>query len=277
MKQSNPNRMKARGAAASVLWLLVSLSAPAAANVTVEDAASATTALGIARERKSRDTGWQATEAELDMVLFDQSGDASMRSLRIRSLEVERDGNKSLIVFDVPFDVKGTAVLTHSHITGADDQWIFLPSIKRVKRISSNNKSGAFLGSEFAFEDLSSYEVEKYAYRYLGEEVLQGVPMYKLESTPRYEHSGYSKLITWLDQADYRPHQIEYYDRRGSLLKTQTFSGFRRYADRYWRADTLLMENHQTGKRTRLDVKHYEFGVAYRASDFVHSALNRAR
>jgi outer membrane lipoprotein-sorting protein len=234
-------------------------------------------AMEIARERKLRDSGWNATEAELEMVLYNKSGDTTSRSLRIRTLEVRNDGNKSLIIFDTPYDVKGTAVLTYSHISGADDQWIFLPSIKRVKRISSNNKSGAFMGSEFAFEDLSSYEVEKYDYKYLGDEVLEGVPTFKLESYPRYEHSGYSKLITWLDQEHYRVHKIAYYDKKGALLKTQKITDFHQYADKYWRANTLLMENHQTGKSTRLNIKQYQFGVPYTESDFTQSVLTRIR
>ncbi|MGH8605636.1 MAG: outer membrane lipoprotein-sorting protein, partial [Gammaproteobacteria bacterium] len=152
------------------VWLPLGMLGLCFANVHAKEATPE--AIDIARERKLKDSGWGTTEAELAMVLYSKSGDTSSRSLRIRTMEVQNDGNKSLIIFEIPFDVKGTAVLTYSHITGSDDQWIFLPSIKRVKRISSDNKSGAFMGSEFAFEDLSSYEVEKYDYKYLGDDLL---------------------------------------------------------------------------------------------------------
>lgn len=167
-----------------------------------------------------------------------------------------------MIIFEIPFDVKGTAVLMYSHITGSDDQWIFLPSIKRIKRISSDNKSGAFMGSEFAFEDLSSYEVEKYDYTYLGDDVLDGVATLNWNLI-RATNIRDSKLITWIDKEHYRAPKIEYYDKKGDLLKTQNITGFRRYADKYWRADTLVMENHQTGKSTKLSFSQYDFGVAY--------------
>ncbi len=255
------------------VWLPLGMLGPCFTDVYAKEASPE--GIDIARERKLKDSGWGTMESEMDMVLYSKSGDASSRSLRIRNLEVQNDGSKSMIIFEIPFDVKGTAVLTYSHITGSDDQWIFLPSIKRVKRISSDNKSGAFMGSEFAFEDLSSYEVEKYDYKYLGDDVLDGVDTFKLESYPRYEHSGYNKLITWIDKEHYRALKIEYYDKKGDLLKTQSITGFRRYEDKYWRADTLVMENHQAGKSTKLSVRQYDFGVAYTENDFSHSALNR--
>jgi Outer membrane lipoprotein-sorting protein len=234
-------------------------------------------ALQIARERKQRDSGWGASEARMEMTLQGRGAGSSSRSLRLRSLEAPNDGNRSVIIFDTPLDVKGTAVLTHSHIRGPDDQWLYLPSIKRVKRISSDNKSGAFMGSEFAFEDLSSYEVDKYAYQYLGEEKLGELHCYKLESQPLYEHSGYTRLVTWIDREHYRVHKIEYYDKKGSLLKTQTLSGFRQYAGKYWRADTVAMENHQTGKRTTLQTHDVQFGVALSQEDFTQNVLARVR
>ncbi len=75
------------------------------------------------------------------------------------------DGDKSLFVFDEPRDVQGTAFLIHAHREDADDQWLYLPALKRVKRISSANRSGSFMGSEFAYEDMTAQEVEKFTYR----------------------------------------------------------------------------------------------------------------
>ena len=112
--------------------------------------------LVIATERKARDIGWTTSESTLQMVLRNAQGDESSRQLRIKSLEVHGEGDKGLTIFDQPLDVKGTAFLNHSHVDGADDQWLFLPALKRVKRIASQNKSGPFMGSEFAYEDLSS-------------------------------------------------------------------------------------------------------------------------
>ena len=126
--------------------------------------------LAIATEADRRDKGFGDSSATMKMVLRNRHGDESTREVRVRTLEVEGDGDKSLSIFDSPADVKGTAFLTFSHILEPDDQWLYLPALKRVKRISSKNKSGPFMGSEFAYEDLGSQEVEKYRYRYLRDE-----------------------------------------------------------------------------------------------------------
>ena len=87
-----------------------------------------------------------------------RQGEESSRYIKNKTLEVENDGDKSLSIFERPRDVKGTALLNFTHKTGTDDQWLYLPALKRVKRISSANKSGSFMGSEFAFEDITSQE-----------------------------------------------------------------------------------------------------------------------
>ena len=115
----------------------------------------------IAKAAELADEGFQSTTVTLKMTLTNKNSQVSERSLSTKTLELTEDGDKSLIVFNSPKDVKGTSTLTFTHKVGADDQWLFLPAIQRVKRISSNNKSGPFVGSEFAYEDLSSQEVEK--------------------------------------------------------------------------------------------------------------------
>ena len=116
-------------------------------------------AIAIAKERKARDIGWGTNEAKVLMVLKNAQGNEATRELKVKTLEVVDDGDKALTIFESPRDVKGTAFLSFSHALEADEQWIFLPALKRVKRISSKSKSGPFVGSEFAFEDMTSFEV----------------------------------------------------------------------------------------------------------------------
>ena len=116
--------------------------------------------LTIAREADRRDNGFGDFTARMEMILRNRQGEESTRRLRISTLEVKGDGDKGLSVFDEPADVKGTALLTFTHKAGEDDQWLYLPALKRVKRIASANKSGPFMGSEFAYEDVASQEIE---------------------------------------------------------------------------------------------------------------------
>ena len=138
------------------LLMLLGLSLNAAAQTPEEKG------LEIAVEADRRDTGFHDSTATMAMLLKNRRGDESTRDIRVRTLEQKNDGDKSLTIFDRPADVKGTAFLSFTHKSGPDDQWLYLPALKRVKRISSRNKSGPFMGSEFAYEDLSSQEVEKY-------------------------------------------------------------------------------------------------------------------
>jgi outer membrane lipoprotein-sorting protein len=173
-------------------------------------------------------------------------------------------------------------MLTWSHKEGADDQWLYLPALKRVKRISSSNKSGSFMGSEFSYEDLSSREVEKYTYRYLrdepcpGEE-FKGLTCFVSESFPAEKGSGYTKLVAWVDQKEYRSAKVEFYDRKKTHLKTLTFSGYKKYSDKFWRPTNLDIVNHQSDKSTKLVFKDYRFGVGLKPADFSQSALKRMK
>lgn len=233
--------------------------------------------LRIAIEAKVSDKGWQDMLAEMNMTLRNKQGQESVREIRMKSLEVENDGDKSLSVFDHPRDVKGTAFLSFSHPIGADDQWLYLPALKRVKRIASRNKSGPFMGSEFAYEDLSSFEVEKYSYKYLQDEACEGGTCYVIEQYPVDKNSGYTRRVVWIDAAEYRPWKIDFYDRKDSPLKTLTYHAYKEYEGKHWRADMMKMVNHQTGKSTDLSWKNYQFKTGLSDGDFNKNTLQRAR
>ena len=272
---------------AQTMMVGVALSLPAAAtaqgNADANDAPSNAAlsaeerGLAIAVEADRRDQGFGDQVADLMMILRNRHGQESRRELRIKTLEVDGDGDKSLAVFDRPRDVQGTVLLTYSHPLGSDDQWLYLPALRRVKRIASNNKSGPFMGSEFAFEDLASQEVEKYTYRFLREEELGGHPTFVVERIPAYENSGYTRQIEWIDQDEYRTLKVEFYDRRNELLKTLTFSEYEQYLGQYWRAGRMDMENHQTGKSTTLLWSNYEFRTGLTDRDFDQNSLRRVR
>lgn len=233
--------------------------------------------LAIAVEADKRDEGFGDSTADMTMELRNKQGDSSTRYIRIKTLEVIGDGDKSMSIFDEPADVKGTAFLTFSHAIKPDEQWLYLPALKRVKRINSKNKSGPFMGSEFAYEDIASQEIEKYTYKYLRDETLNGIDCFVIERYPAYEHSGYTRQVVWINKAEYRPEKVVFYDRKNSLLKTLTYDGYQQYLDKFWRADQMNMENHQTGKSTTLTWSNYQFRTGLEDRDFNKNSLKRAR
>ena len=250
----------------------------AAAPATSQDTPDAQKGFDIAAQSDRSDLGFADSRVSAKMVLRNAAGQESTRELSFRTLEKESEevGDRSLVIFDSPRDVEGTALLSHAQILEPDDQWLFLPALKRVKRISSANKSGPFVGSEFAFEDFTTTELGKFTYKFLREEDVDGVMMDVIERIPQYENSGYTKQITWIDQEVFQSRKLEFYDRKGDLLKTLTLTDYRDY-DGVWRAQTLKMINHQNGKSTDLIYGDYEFKTGLKERDFVKGVLERVR
>lgn len=231
--------------------------------------------LDIAKTIRNQEHGFGNYAADMEMVLIDSSGKETLRRLRVKVLEVADDGDKSLAIFDTPADVKGVAFLSHTHIRQADDQWLYLPSLKRVKRIAPANKTAPFMGSEFSYEDFASSEVEKYTYKYAGEGTADSRPSYMLERHPVDENSGYSRQLVWVDKERYVELKIEYFDRKGEKLKTLVSRGFKQYLNRYWFPAEMQMQNHQSGKHSVLRWHDYQFRQKMSDQDFHPSSLTR--
>lgn len=239
--------------------------------------ADAERGLTIAREMKARDRGFGDSSATMKMLLIDAGGGETLRELRAKTLEGQDEGDRLLAVFEAPADVRGTVFLSHTRAKGADDQWLYLPALKRVKRIAPANKTSPFMGSEFSYEDLASVEVDKYTYSYRGEARLEGEARFLLERVPVDPESGYSRQLAWVDKERYAPLRIEYFDRRGEKLKTLTLRDYRQHLGRYWRAHETQMENHQSGKRTILRWEDIRFRQGLSEQDFLPASMARAR
>jgi outer membrane lipoprotein-sorting protein len=233
--------------------------------------------LAIAREAERRSSGYADYTARLTMVLRTRDGRERLREMRVSGLAMNGDGDRTLIVFENPRDLEGTALLTFSHPEESDDQWLYLPSLKRVKRIAAGSRAGSFMGSEFAYEDIGSQEVGKFTYRYVGDETLDGEEAFVVERHPSDSSSGYSRQAVWVDRQEYRPLRIDYYDKNGELLKTLHFVGYRHIAGTYWRADQMTMTNHQTGRSTTLTWSDYAFDTGLAERHFSPNGLARAR
>jgi outer membrane lipoprotein-sorting protein len=224
-----------------------------------------------------RNAGYGDQQASVTMELKRKSGVATTRLMEIATLEVANDGTRTVLLFNSPLDVRGTKVLTYSHSTRDDEQWIYLPAFNRAKQISDANKTAAFMGSEFTYEDINSLNVQllKFSYRYVRTEDLGGTSCFVVERIPRYGGSGYKKQIVWVDAANYTVLKVEYYDTKDVLLKTLSLGNFRKYLSSLWRAQEMVMVNHQNGDTTRLTWTNYRFKSGLAANDFSMSALKR--
>ena len=228
----------------------------------------------VAKKSDKVTDGFESSIAKMEMILINASGQKSVRDMEMKTLEGE-NGDKSISIFLSPADVKGTKTLTHEHIDRDDDQWLYLPALKRVKRIASRNKSGSFMGSEFSYEDIGNQNYQKYTYEGEAKEVeLNGVKCYKVSRVPTDKNSGYTKQIIWVDTTNFLIQQVEYYDRKKELLKTATFLDYKQI-DGIWRVGKIEMRNHQNDKSTVLIWKEEKIKAGLSDKEFNKRALKQ--
>ena len=245
--------------------------------LTLSFAVQAQTAEQVAIRADENLRGYDDVQMKLEMILVSPDGETASRRLRVRSREAGETTDQTLMTFDTPRDLAGSGLLSHNQATGEDEQWLYLPAVNRIKQIGARNKSGPFMGSEFAFEDIVTPFWQKFRYQSLAEDNLDGLPCFTLERIPNDSYSGYARQRVWVDKAQYLIRRIEYYDRKNALLKTYNASDFQLYAGKYWRPGQMLMVNHQTGKQTRLQWSDYSFHTGLTAQDFSQNALLRVR
>ncbi|MCC7441414.1 MAG: outer membrane lipoprotein-sorting protein [Bdellovibrionales bacterium] len=250
----------------AIAVLAAALSSTAASAETPEERG-----LLLTKKSDAANSGFVGERSQIELVLINAHGDRTTRKMRMQVQEVPSDGDKSLSEFDWPADVKGTKMLTWTHKTGDDDQWLYMPAIKRIKRISSRDRTGSFMGSEFAYEDLGSQEVEKYSYKFMRDDTLNGRAAWMIERVPTGK-SGYARQVVWMDQEYLNPLRLEYYDRKNELLKTAEFKAYQRQGQ-FWRVGEIHMTNQQTRKQSVLTWKSRSLGVKITSRTFESASL----
>jgi predicted RND superfamily exporter protein len=221
--------------------------------------AAATGGRKVALAVDQANAGFHAEIGQVDLEIIDSDGGTVTRKLALRTREGEDAGDKSLITFSAPADVKGTRFLTWNHGDREDDQWLYLPALKRVKRISGANKTGSFMGSEFSYEDVANPEVDEFRYELLDETTFSGKEAWVYARFPRDERSGSPRQVLTVLKELMFPVKIEYYNRRDELAKVALYAGFKKYG-RYYRPTVIEMTNVRTQRRSVLRWRSLELG-----------------
>lgn len=232
-----------------------------------------------AQKWKDSDDGFGDSLADIKMTLYDRGGNSSVREMKMGVIESQnrsRAGDRVLLTFEAPANVKGSRFLIHSMIKKGDLVWLYLPSIKRVKRVASADRSGSFAGSEYSYEDIGSMEMGNYNFSFIENRRCGSQQCAVVRQTPLYPYSGYSFIDVWYDHKHYRQMQIDFYDRKGSPLKTLKLGDYKQYLGNYWRALTMDMKNHVTGKRTVLSTTNVKFRTGLKSRDYEPGKLRDA-
>ncbi|NLI71818.1 MAG: outer membrane lipoprotein-sorting protein [Bacteroidales bacterium] len=186
---------------------------------------------------------------------------------------------KMIIRFISPADVKGTALLVHDYEKKSDDMWIYMPALRKVRRIVSSEKSKNFMGSEFTNGDMSKPNLDNYNSTILGSVNYGGRNCWKIQSVGKTSaiqaEDGFSKRISYIEKSTYLCHKVEYYDLRGRLHRTQTISDYRRLKNGKYFAYKMVMENNKNGRKSEMIINNFQLGSNLSESAFAPAALNK--
>lgn len=196
--------------------------------------------------------GFKGESSSMKMEIISSGGDKIFRNMSIKRKEMDEDGDRMILLVENPPDVKGTKLLTWSHKTQDDEQWLYLPSLKRVKRITAQLKSGSFMGSEFSYEDISQKEFGKFKYKFIKDDEIDGRKTWVVQRISKKGDSGYSREVIWYDHEYKSPVKTEFFDRRNELMKVAEISGYKKYNDRWWQPQKIKMSNVQTKNQSML-------------------------
>lgn len=189
--------------------------------------------------------------------------------------------NRRLVSFLSPSDIRGTKTLLIEHSNAEDDMWIYLPAMKKVRRLVASNKKDSFVGTDFSYGDVIGYKVEEWNHKLLREENVTCRDCYVIESTPKDAqvgtNTGYSKRISWVDKESFVALRIEIYDSSGQLLKKLSEEDVQRVDsnNNRYQPMKLIAENVQTGHKTIIEFKNFKANVGIGDDVFTARSLDR--
>ncbi|MEO5739281.1 MAG: outer membrane lipoprotein-sorting protein [Vicinamibacterales bacterium] len=180
--------------------------------------------------------------------------------------------SKAVLRFLAPPEVKGVALLIVNHPDRASDQWMWTPALQRERRIALQDRSTRFFGTDFSFEDLEERDVDQYNYRLIGEEALDGVPCWRVESTPSQKKiSQYTKAEVWVRKDNFAFAQVESYI-KADVVRRLKYSDFVQVQG-IWTARRLEMIDLRRKSRTILTLEKLEYNIPLKDDDFTLQAL----
>ena len=210
----------------------------------------------------------------LTMTLTNKSGQTRVRKIQQYSKDLG-DTEKSIMFFLSPADVKNTSFMNWSYDSDkADDQWIYLPALKKVKRISSDSKSDYFMGSDFTYDDLGDRKLDADVHKLLKEETLNGHACYVVESRSKDEDYMYSKTITWIRKDNFVGMKKEFYDEDEELLKVLTIKKVEKISG-FWVISHSEMKNVQKNHKTTIQLSNIKINTGVSASKFSERMMMR--
>lgn len=235
----------------------------------------------IIQHINTRDEG-QFVSRNVRMEMTDKRGKTRTRDTR-GYRKYFGDEKRTAIFYLTPRNIKDTAYLTYDYAAADkdDDQWLYLPATRKVRRISAADRGDYFLGTDFTFEDIkkeTKVSAEDYTYKTVGEENIEGHHTYIIESTPinktTAKELGYGKVMLWVDSQIWMIRKSDFQDTRGKPLKT-TFTQDIKNIQGIWTPTRLEVNNHKSGHKTVFIFSDIDYQTEIRDDLFSERALRR--
>jgi outer membrane lipoprotein-sorting protein len=228
-------------------------------------------------DRKAMEAAsFPSSEMTATLKIFDNKGHERVRQIVTTSREFS-GVDKTLIRFTSPPDIKGTSMLIYDYPDKNDDMWIFLPALRKTRRIVSSEKGKSFMGSEFSNADMSKPNSGDFTYTLIKEESYQGKPCWVIETKCKDEDIedmyGYSRKVSWIEKSDYLCQKIEYYDFNGELEKVQTLKNYQKQPNGKYFALLMEMENRQNQRKSILVINNFKVGATLAENQFTPAML----
>lgn len=212
----------------------------------------------------------------MEFVLINSGGNKRVREVSAYSKDYGTE-KKTVMVFLQPADVKGAGYLSYSYKNSSkqDDRWLYMPALKKPRRITGSGSGDYFMGTDFTYDDISGHKVEDFNHTLLGEQTIENKKCWKIESVP-VEKSIYSKYISWVDQDSLVQVKAEFYDKQSELQKVLTVEELEKI-DGYWIAKKFKMDNLQKKHTTVINIKKTEYDKDLPDSLFRVSSLENGK
>ncbi len=217
-------------------------------------------------------------EMALTLKIYDAKGRERVRQIKTASKDFSGI-NKTIIKFISPADVKGTAMLIFDYENKDDDMWIYMPAIRKNRRIISSEKGKSFMGSEFTNADMSKPNMNDFNYKILSSEKYNNILCWKIETTCKNEdvedENGFSKKIAWIEKTTFLCHKIEFYNFDGELFKIQIIKKYKKQANGKHFAFLMEMKNMRNGRKSIMTINKFQIGSKLTESSFTPAMLQK--
>lgn len=215
------------------------------------------------------------------MTLIDKKGQKRIREVKELSKEYN-DSTKTIIVFSSPKDVSGVAYLMYDYKEDSkgekkdSDNWLYLPAMKKVRRISGSDSSGDFMGTDFTYEDMGERGLNKDNFTLLGEGIIENIQCYKIEAISKNQNEKNPKRVLWIGKENYMLYKADFYDRQNNLQRELICNKIEKI-DGYWTTCLMTMKNIISNHITTIELKNISYDNELEDSLFTVASIEKGR